>query len=108
MNTVTQLSVLDLQKLLLSEQDLILLDVRELAEYQIARIENSLLIPLGQLSNNLTKLAREQPLAVICHHGIRSQQAAEYLAFCGFSQVYNVSGGIDAWSLQCDKSVSRY
>jgi len=44
----------------------------------------------------------------MCHHGMRSQQVAEYLVQCGFSSVFNLSGGIDAWSCECDKTVYRY
>lgn len=56
----------------------------------------------------LLALPKDVPLAFLCHHGGRSAQAAMYFAQQGFSDLYNVVGGIDAWSLQVDPAVPRY
>ena len=65
-------------------------------------------IPLGQLPARLGELDKEQEIVVICHHGMRSQQACVYLQHAGFSRLYNLQGGIDAWSVACDPSIRRY
>ena len=56
----------------------------------------------------LADLKRDQPIAVLCHHGGRSMQVAMFLQQQGFTRLVNVAGGIDAWSRQVDPSVPRY
>jgi rhodanese-related sulfurtransferase len=106
--SVQQLAVTALQARLAQQPPLLLLDVREPREFEFASIAGSLLIPLQQLPQRLAELEPMRDIAVICHHGMRSRQAAEYLVAAGFTQVFNVTGGIDAWSLVCDSSVPRY
>jgi rhodanese-related sulfurtransferase len=106
--TVKELSAQDL-KLRIDRQDpLLLLDVREPHEFQYARIENSVLIPLNQIPQRMTELDPLQETVVICHHGVRSQMAARFLVKSGFKNIVNLTGGIDAWSCYCDESVPRY
>ena len=105
---VQQLSATALQAKLVQAESLVLLDVREPHEFDYASIAGSILIPLQQLPQHLSALNSASVTVVICHHGIRSQQAAEYLAGAGFSAVFNLTGGIDAWSVVCDASVPRY
>jgi rhodanese-related sulfurtransferase len=105
---VTTLTASELQSRLVQGEDLFLLDVREPYEYEYANIPGSVLIPLHQIPSRLGELDPARNIVVICHHGIRSLQAANYLAFSGFMNVANLAGGIDAWSLNCDNSVPRY
>lgn len=106
--SVQQLSAVDLKNKLLNSENPFLLDVREPYEFAYASIANSVLIPLNQLPERLSELDPDREVIVICHHGIRSQQAALYLVQSGFKQVANLSGGIDAWACDCDGSVPRY
>ena len=106
--TIKQLSVNDLQKKIAQNENIFLLDVREPNEFQYACIGNSTLIPLNQIPNRLTELDSKQEIIVVCHHGMRSQQAANYLIQSGFENVSNLIGGIDAWSCNCDHSIPRY
>ena len=85
-----------------------LIDVREPFEYEIARIEGAKLIPLGEIAERLGELEREQPIIVHCHSGMRSAQAVRLLQQRGFAKVYNLEGGIDAWSDQVDPNVPKY
>jgi adenylyltransferase/sulfurtransferase len=91
-------------------EDLLLLDVREPFEAELAAIEGARLIPLGELSDRLADLDayRDRPIVVHCHHGGRSRTACELLASAGFRAVQNLATGIDGWSLQVDPSVARY
>jgi rhodanese-related sulfurtransferase len=87
---------------------LILLDVREQWEYDLAKLSGSMLIPLGTLPQSLTKLNRDSEIVAICHHGMRSADATNFLLQQGFANVKNLVGGIDAWSAQVDGTVPRY
>lgn len=105
---IKQISATELQARIQNEQSLFLLDVREPNEFQYARIDNSVLIPLNQIPQRLGELDPQQEMIVICHHGVRSRQACMYLVNSGFENVSNLTGGIDAWSCDCDSSVPRY
>ena len=85
-----------------------LIDVRELFEYEIARIDGSTLIPLGEIVERTDELQREQTIVVHCHSGGRSAEAVRLLQQRGFTNVYNLKGGIDAWSDEVDPSVPKY
>ena len=74
----------------------------------MARIEGANLIPLGELPARWRELDREKEVYVLCHSGVRSERAAEFLRASGFPRVANVAGGIDAWSEEIDPDVPRY
>jgi rhodanese-related sulfurtransferase len=89
-----------------------LLDVREVWELDIARIAPAgvrfVHLPMQQVPQSLGQLPRDQPLIVLCHHGVRSMHVARFLQAQGFTQIYNLQGGIDAWSSQVDNNVPVY
>jgi rhodanese-related sulfurtransferase len=89
-------------------ETIFLLDVREPWEYSMAKLEKSVLIPLGTLPQSLEKLDRSAEIVAYCHHGMRSADAVGFLHQQGFQSVKNLVGGIDAWSIQVDSSVPRY
>ena len=85
-----------------------LLDVREPHEFSMAKIEGSTLIPLGTLPQSLNQLDPADEIVALCHKGMRSADAVGFLLQQGFSNVKNLVGGIDAWSVEIDHSVPRY
>jgi len=86
-----------------------LIDVREPSEYSTAKIAGSELKPLGQIVNWASELKdKDEEIVLHCHHGMRSDRACQYLAAQGFTNVKNLIGGIDEWSLKVDPSVPRY
>lgn len=87
---------------------LVLLDVREPWEHALAKLDGSVLIPLGTLPQALTKLDKTTEIIAYCHHGMRSADATGFLIQQGFANVKNLVGGIDAWSIQVDNAVPRY
>ena len=97
-------------------QPTLLLDVREPWEVSLASIQvpgtSALAIPMNELPARLQDLDREwthtQPVVCICHHGVRSAQVAGWLEQRGFEAVYNLAGGIAAWSRQVDPQVPSY
>ncbi len=90
----------------------LLLDVREPWEFRLAAIRmdgtSTQNLPMGQIPQRLAELDPAQPILCICHHGVRSAQVVAFLERAGFESVYNLAGGIDAWSTQVDTSVPRY
>ena len=106
--TIKQLSAIELNNKIQQQDAVFLLDVREPHEFQYAHIAGSVLIPLNQIPQRLGELDPKQNIVVICHHGMRSQQAANYLERSGFTNVANLKGGIDVWSCEVDSSVARY
>ena len=90
----------------------LLLDVREPWEVQLAAIRipeaSTLNLPMGQIPQRLAELDPAQPILCICHHGMRSAQVVAFLERAGFESVYNLAGGIDAWSAKVDPGVPRY
>lgn len=103
---VRQLSVREL-KPLLERGGIELFDVRTENEREKAKIAGAQHFDQAA-QEKLAKLDRGTPLYFHCHHGGRSQQAAEHYLRQGFKEVYNVVGGIDAWSQEIDSSVPRY
>lgn len=86
-----------------------LIDVREPWEFEAARIEGSVLMPMGDVPARAhQELDPDERLLVVCHHGQRSLNVAVWLRNQGFEQAQSVAGGIDAWSLAVDPSVGRY
>jgi len=90
------------------QPDLVLLDVREPHEYEIARIDGARLIPLSELPGRLRELDGRAEIVTHCHHGVRSLQALALLKGAGFANVRSLQGGIDAWSVGVDPEVPRY
>ena len=104
---VRQLTPRELQGRLQGGEQLELFDVRTPEEHAIARIEGARLLD-AEVAAYIGTLPRDTLLVFHCHHGIRSQAAAEYFAARGFTNVWNLAGGIDAWSVEVDSRVRRY
>jgi monothiol glutaredoxin len=85
----------------------VFVDVRTPEEREHARIPGTRLLD-DSVRAELEALERDTPIVFHCHHGGRSQRAAEHFAALGFRNVANLAGGIDAWSQQVDPSVPRY
>lgn len=87
---------------------LYLLDVRTPSECAMAAVEGAICIPLDLLPERKCQLPTDRPIAVLCHHGIRSAHAAVWLERNGLAPIFNVSGGIDRWSIEVDPTIPRY
>ncbi|HZS10246.1 MAG TPA: rhodanese-like domain-containing protein [Blastocatellia bacterium] len=103
------ISVTELKSAIHAGRKFRLIDVREPGEYDIARIDGAELKPLGQIATWAQQLPdKDEEIILHCHHGMRSAQACEFLSRQGFTNVKNLSGGIDAWSRQVDPTVPLY
>jgi rhodanese-related sulfurtransferase len=90
----------------------VVLDVREAVELRTASVTpdgfDLIAMPMGTVPARLAELDPTRPIACLCHHGMRSQRVAAFLAGHGFAHVANIAGGIDAWSRELDPSVASY
>ncbi|MEW6684258.1 MAG: rhodanese-like domain-containing protein [Nitrospirota bacterium] len=88
--------------------NIVLVDVREQWEWDIARIDGAKLIPLKELETRKSELNPQDEIVIYCHMGVRSLKALFYLQQQGFTNLKNLSGGIEAWSATVDPKVPRY
>lgn len=85
-----------------------LIDVREPWEFEICRLDDSELLPMGQVPASLQLFHESPEYVIICHHGIRSLQVINFLAHHGISNTINLDGGVNAWAREVDVSMSLY
>jgi len=86
----------------------LLLDVREPWEFETCHIQGALLVPLNSITVRHEALDKSRSIVCICHHGGRSAGAVAFLENQGFSQVFNLTGGMHAWALQVDTTMPTY
>ncbi len=87
---------------------LTVLDVRTQVEVQICRLDGSIWIPMNEVGERWQEIDRDTRSVIYCHHGTRSAQVVRFLRAQGLTDVWNLAGGIDRWSLEVDSSVPRY
>ncbi|MDQ2872746.1 MAG: rhodanese-like domain-containing protein [Candidatus Eremiobacteraeota bacterium] len=102
------ISVEELARWRAEKNDFVLLDVREPSEIAAAGIGGSVPIPMRQIAERLNELDRAATIAVLCHHGGRSERVAEFLEAQGFAHVVNVAGGINEYALRVDPDIPIY
>jgi rhodanese-related sulfurtransferase len=85
-----------------------LIDVREPWEYDICRIEGSENVPMADVVARLEDSEPGREAVIICHHGLRSRQVAEYLSSLGHAGIMNLEGGLDAWARTVDPDMPQY
>ena len=86
----------------------VVLDVREPWEHAVCAIPDSRLLPMQEIPARLQELPADTDIVVVCHHGMRSLQVANFLKQSGLERVYNLNGGIAAWAEQVDADMPRY
>lgn len=105
---MTEISVGELNAKRAAHENFMLLDVREPDEVATAAIADATVIRMAEIPQRLADLPTDRPIVVMCHHGGRSAQVTAFLNANGFANAVNLEGGIDAWSLQVDRSIARY
>jgi rhodanese-related sulfurtransferase len=86
----------------------VLIDVREGWEVEICNLPGAVHMPMQSVPARQEELEPDAPTVVICHHGVRSAQVAAFLERNGFSGLYNLSGGVDAWARDVDPAMNTY
>ena len=107
---VQRISVQELRRLLAEGAQVVLVDVRQPWEHEIAALPAGVLVPLDELEGRVDEIEAPAGALVVayCHHGVRSLSAAVLLEQAGFEAVASLSGGIDAWAREVDPGVARY
>jgi adenylyltransferase/sulfurtransferase len=105
--SIPEISVKDLKRRLDAHDPLVLVDVREAHEHSAGNIGGTL-IPMGEIPARMDELDRDAEIVVYCRTGNRSARVVEFLQDSGFDKVWNLSGGIRAWSNEIDPSVGRF
>ncbi|UOQ98521.1 rhodanese [Hymenobacter sp. 5317J-9] len=104
-----EITATELHRRLQAGHDLQLIDVREPEEYDYCHLPGSQLVPLSEFTRRTAEIREEGPVVVICHHGVRSGQAAGYLRQrLGRTNVLNLRGGVAAWAEQVDPAFPTY
>lgn len=86
----------------------LLLDVREPWEYALCRIEGAQSMPMQGIPARIGELDPRQEIVCICHHGVRSFHVARFLEHNGFTNVINLTGGVDGWAKEADPTMPTY
>ena len=86
----------------------VVIDVREAWEHALVKVDGALHMPMQTVPGRLGDLDPAQPHVLMCHHGMRSYQVAQFLHNQGFDRVYNRTGGIDAWAEEVAPELARY
>jgi adenylyltransferase/sulfurtransferase len=107
-NGLATISVHELKRKMGGNRAFTIVDVREVFEYDIARIEGSKLIPFGELPARLDEIQQDEEIILICKSGMRSAHAADLLRAAGFTRLYSLEGGIDAWRDEIDPAMQKY
>ena len=103
-----EISVTELKEMMDSQKDFQLIDVREKTEYEVCDIGGEL-IPVNAIPNNVEKIAKDKMVVVHCRSGKRSANVIQYLETnFGFTNLYNLQGGILAWADEIDESMPKY
>lgn len=105
---MSDITVSELAQWRASGKDFVLLDVRNGDEIAAASLPDVVHIAMHEIPLRFHELPQDKPIAVLCHHGGRSERVAGFLASRGFEDVVNVDGGIDAYARQIDPSLPRY
>jgi rhodanese-related sulfurtransferase len=104
-----EISVADVKSMRDAGQEVVVLDVREPWEVDVARINGSKHIPMGNIPARFNQeLDPDDHIVVVCHHGVRSMNVTAWLRQQGFEKVQSLRGGIDRWSREIDSSVPLY
>lgn len=105
---LNEITVTELKRRLDQQEDLQLVDVREEAEFAICNLGGDL-IPLGDLPRQVSRIATDRPVVLICHHGFRSAQGINFLQQRhGYTHLLNLKGGIHAWATTIDPGMPVY
>jgi len=105
---VDSITVTELQRWQKEQRNFAILDVREPWELEICAFPDAIAIPLRLLPQRAQELPSDVPVVVVCHHGMRSQQAVNWLKANGLDTAINLSGGIDSWARIVDRSMGVY
>ncbi len=98
----------ELNQWIASNKNFYILDVREKWEYELVSIPNAVLSPLGTLQSKPPAIDKNKTVVVYCHTGRRSMMGCTILESLGFTDLFNLTGGIDLYADQVDPAMEKY
>lgn len=105
---IKELTVIELKKLKENNEEFLLIDVRNPQEYEYCNL-GAILIPMSEITERYKELPKEGKVIIHCHHGGRSKKVIAWLQDkYGYKNLYNLTGGIHAWSIEVDTSIEIY
>lgn len=104
---ISEITPRELKDLLAGPNPPTLIDVREEGEAAICSIDGSTLMPMNTLPQRVAEIPQDRPVALYCHHGMRSWMAGQWLARNGYDAL-SLAGGIDRWAAEMDPEMNRY
>ena len=108
MNKIREINVLEIKSRFDSNENLTIIDIRELDELEICKIEKSIHIPMVEIPNHISELNKDDELIILCKSGSRSARVCQFLGLKGFNNVKNLNGGILEWIKLIDPSMMAY
>ena len=105
---VPEVDVFQVKNRLDKGEEIILIDVREDKELEVCKINQAIHIPMGTVPKRLNDIDSNKPVVVMCKSGGRSAQVCQYLNENGYSNIYNLNGGITNWALEIDSDMATY
>ena len=108
MDIINEIDALEVKKRFDSDENLNIIDIRELDELKICKIDGAIHIPMMEIPNQIDQLDKESELIILCRSGARSHRVCQFLLSRGFKNVKNFSGGILDWIQQVDPSMQSY
>ena len=108
MSVFKEIDVQTLKSKLDDNDNFILIDVREDRELEVCKINQAIHIPMGTIPKRLNDIDSDKPVVVMCKSGGRSAQVCQYLNENGYSNIYNLNGGITSWALEIDSDMATY
>ena len=108
MSNIKEMNVLTLNDKIMNKEIFLLIDVREDKELAICKINQATHIPMNNIPNCLDQIDSNKPVIIMCKSGGRSAKICQYLQDCGYSNIYNLNGGIIKWALEIDPNMTIY
>lgn len=105
---VSELSPSEIKQLQGTNNEIVLLDVREQWEFDLVHLPGAQLTPLSRFMQILPQLDSEKEYIIYCHHGARSMQVCLFLDSKGFKSLINMAGGIEQYAIEVDQTLPRY
>ena len=103
-----EMTALELNEYIANNSNIVLIDVRETWEYNIAYIKDSIHIPISEIQNRMHDFNEDETIVFICHHGVRSRMVGNYFQQNDYENIINLRGGIDSWAKTVDNQMAVY
>ena len=103
-----EMTALELNEYIANNSNIVLIDVRETWEYNVAYIKDSIHIPISEIQNRMHDFNEDETIVFICHHGVRSRIVGNYFQQNDYENIINLRGGIDSWAKTVDNQMAVY